>query len=70
VLAIPTLLNDLGLCSPEAQAQGRAFLEAHGLTRPGKKNLALAKVERARAVLAGELRRVCGNADCDRLAVA
>lgn len=70
MLPIPTLLNDLGLCSPEAQAQGRALLEAHGLTRPGKKNLALAKVERARALLAGELRRVCGNADCDRLAVA
>lgn len=70
VLPISTLLNDLGLYSPDAQAQGRALLEAHGLTRPGKKNLALAKVERARAVLASELRRVCGNADCDRLAAA
>ena len=70
MLPISTLLNDVGLRSPEAQAQGRALLEAHGLTRAGKKNLTLAKVERARAVLAGELRRVCGNADCDQLAAA
>jgi len=70
VLPISALLSDLGLRSPEAQAQGRALLEVHGLTRPGKKNLALGKVERARTLLTGELRRVCGNADCDRLAVA
>ena len=70
VLPIPTLLSDLGLRSPEAQAQGRALLEAQSLTRAGKQNLALGKVERARALLTGELRRVCGNADCDRLAAA
>jgi len=70
VFPIPRLLNDLGLRSPEAQAQGRALLEQHGLTRAGKKNLSLAKVERACAVLAGELRRVCGNAECDQPAAA
>ena len=59
VLPIATLLRDLGLRSPEAQAHGRALLERHGLTRAGKQSLALAKVERARAVLAAELRRVC-----------
>ena len=70
VLPIATLLRDLGLRSPEVQARGRALLESNGLTRAGKKSLALAKVERARALLVGQLRRVCGDTDCDRLAAA
>lgn len=70
VLPIPTLLSDLGLSSPDAQAQGRALLEQHGLTRAGKQNLAIGKVERARAVIVGHLRRVCNNSDCTRLAAA
>jgi hypothetical protein len=68
VLPIATLLSNMGLSSPEAQAQGRALLESHGLTRAGKKSLALGKVERAHALLAGQLRRVCGDTDCGRLA--
>ena len=70
VLPIATLLNDLGSSSPVAQAHGRALLERHGLTRAGKQPLALMKVERARALLASELRRVCGDADCGQLAAA
>ena len=70
VLPIATLLRDLGLRSPEVQARGRALLQTHGLTRARKQHLTLAKVERARAVLAAELRRVCGHADCGQLAAA
>jgi len=70
VLPIANLLRDAGLSTPEAQAQGRALLECHALTRAGKQNIAVVKVERARALLASQLRRVCADADCEQLAAA
>jgi hypothetical protein len=69
-IPIARLLTEAGFASPEAQAQARALLEAHGLTNPRKQQIATAKVARARALFAEELSATCGDADCRRLAAA
>lgn len=58
----------MGFVSPEAQRQGRAALEAAGLTNPRKQNIAAAKAARAQALLAEQFCRTCGDPDCARLA--
>lgn len=69
-IPIARLLTEAGFASPEAQAQARALLEAHGLTNPRKQQIAAAKVTRARALFAEQLRATCGDAGCLRLAAA
>lgn len=53
-----------------ARRQARALLERAGLTRPGKRAMAVTKLPRARTVLAAGSLRVCGNPECERLARA
>jgi hypothetical protein len=68
VIAIETLLRDLGVAEPAAQAQARAILERHGLTNPRKMNMAAAKIPAARALLAECALLLCGDPGCAELA--
>ena len=68
VIPIARLLADTGLVTPEAQAQARTLLEQHGLTSPRKQQIAMVKVDRARALLTEHLRITCDNAECMTLA--
>lgn len=60
---IDLLLAELGFDTPKAATAARARLESAGLTRPGKRFIARAKLARVRATLAA-LARWCGGADC------
>lgn len=61
-------LSGEGFETAWAQHQARTVLEGAALTRPGKRAMTGTKVERARAALDAYLFRVCGDADCDRVA--
>jgi hypothetical protein len=66
-LDILDLLRSHGLATAEAQREGRRALEAAGLTRPGKRRIARAKLDDARRAIAERLLRVCGDPECLRL---
>ncbi|MDC0666703.1 hypothetical protein [Nannocystis radixulma] len=63
-LDIDALLAELGLRAGEARDLGRAALEAAGLTRPGKRNLAAGKRPRVEEVIAEEFVRTCSRPHC------
>jgi hypothetical protein len=67
-LPIDALLDDLGYGTPELRAAARTALEVGGLTRPGKRRIAAAKREPARAALAAAVVAAC--ADCAPSAAA
>ncbi len=64
---IGAFLRAQGFASGEALEWARAALEARGLTRAGKRRIAAAKLESARAALSQTLLRVCANPECARL---
>jgi hypothetical protein len=68
MIAIDELLRGEGLCGSAARAQARAILERHGLTRPGKANMAAEKIPAARALLAARALPLCGDPGCAELA--
>jgi hypothetical protein len=67
---IEAFLRGQGFVSAEALETARAALEARGLTRPGKRRIAEAKLPSARAALSGMLLLACANPECVRLARA
>ncbi len=67
-ISIDDLLWGAGLADPAARAQARAILERHGLTRPGKVNMAAEKIPAARALLAERALLLCGDPSCAELA--
>ncbi len=67
---IERFLTQEGYTTACARRQARALLERAGLTRPGKRAMAVTKLPRARAVLAAGSLRLCGDPECERLARA
>jgi hypothetical protein len=62
-IAIEGFLADEGFLD-EAAARARAILEAAGLTRVGKRRIAVNKLNAARTVLQSRLLRICHRAAC------
>jgi hypothetical protein len=65
---IERFLSAEGFETEDLRRCARGALEAAGLTRPGKRRIAEEKLGAARAALAASLLRVCGDAECARLA--
>lgn len=65
---IERFLTQEGYTTACARRQARALLERAGLTRPGKRAMAVSKLPRARAVLAAGSLRLCADPECERLA--
>jgi hypothetical protein len=63
-LAIADLLQGEGFRKPDAQASARAALEAAGLTRPGKQQMAAEKLDRARDAIGLSIVRHCSDPAC------
>ena len=64
VVALESTLTSWGFSSASALALARERLQAVGLTRTGKRNISVAKLDRARSHLANELLRLCSSAAC------
>jgi len=69
-IAIEDLLAGLGFGSAQAQARARRALEEAGLTRPGKRRIALEKRGRVEEVLARRFARACPDPACQEEARA
>lgn len=69
-LEIDALLAELGFRGPAARALARAALEAAGLTRPGKRNLAAAKRQRVEDLLGERFTLACPREHCRSAAAA
>lgn len=69
-LEIDALLAELGFRNPDARVLARRALEAAGLTRPGKRNLAAAKRPRVEELLAARFARACPREHCRAEAAA
>jgi hypothetical protein len=67
---IERFLAQEGYTTACARRQARTLLERAGLTRPGKRAMAMEKLPRARAVLAAGSLRLCGDPECAQLAQA
>ncbi len=67
VIAIATLLSELGFSSPASQRAARRHLEAAGLTNPSKKNIQRSKRDAAEEIIRTHIARSCGAAPCDRV---
>ena len=67
---IDRFLRNEGFDTVEAAARARSVLEEAGLTRPGKRAMAVEKLQAARTALAARLLKVCADGDCRRLAAA
>ena len=63
-VAIADILQAEGFTGPAAD-RARAVLEEAGLTRSGKRRIAVSKLEHAREVLHAALARLCGSPACD-----
>jgi hypothetical protein len=61
---ISTIFLKIGLSSAAEQAQARAVLEAAGITRPGRLNMAQGKEDRARSAISAALAFHCANEAC------
>lgn len=67
VIAIATLLTDLGFVRPTSQRAARKHLEAAGLTNPSKKNIQRSKREAVEDTIRTRVARSCGAAPCNRV---
>ena len=61
---ISTTLQKIGISGAAQQVQARAVLEAAGITRAGRQNMAQEKEARARSLLNGALAFHCANEAC------
>jgi len=66
VVALDDLIRALGFDRPEAARAARDVLERGGLTRAGKRAIAVGKLPEVERVLAASLVRVCGE-ECLRI---
>ncbi|MCS7002414.1 MAG: hypothetical protein NZ518_06160, partial [Dehalococcoidia bacterium] len=64
VMSFDALFDEAGFVSDGARQQARAVLEAHGLTRPGKRNISTDKLPRVYALFAATFSPSCGHAEC------
>lgn len=69
-IEIDALLTDEGFDTDDAQRRARACLEALGLTRAGKRNIAEAKLPAVHEALSSRFLRTCGREECRRLGAA
>ncbi len=67
VIAIATLLSDLGFTSAAGQRAARVHLHAAGLTNPSKKNIQRSKREAVEETIRTRIARSCGSPPCDRV---
>ena len=61
---ISTILRKFGISGAAEQSHARAALEAAGITRPGRQNMAHEKEARARSAIAAALAFHCANEAC------
>ncbi|TAK73620.1 MAG: hypothetical protein EPO16_12315 [Dehalococcoidia bacterium] len=70
VIAIATLLTELGFTAAPSQRAARVHLHAAGLTNPTKVNIRRNKRDAAEEIVRTRIARSCGAASCNRVLAA